>query len=148
MRVALCPKENGILEFWNLKVKGAPRNPLVHAQLWSESLLCKTKSKLGFPMRNTENGKTCASPSGSPRACGLNVEYVQWPMEIRQRYRLHGAGSSPVAAISCWTVRSLRKEAYLFYSQMCHAHNMCSIYIACGMNQGKGTEVGSEQEQV
>lgn len=42
---------------------------------------------------------------------------------------------------------SLRKEAWLFYSKMCHAHNRCSINTACGVSQGKGTEAGSEKEQ-
>lgn len=42
---------------------------------------------------------------------------------------------------------SLRKEACLFYAKMFHAHNRCSINIACGMSQGKGAEAGSEKEQ-
>lgn len=52
MEAALCTKENDILEFWNLGVQRTFMNPL----LQSESPLCETKSELGFPMRNTEDG--------------------------------------------------------------------------------------------
>lgn len=73
MEAVLCTKENDILEFWNLRVQRTLMNPL----LQSESPLCETKSELGFPMRNTEDGKPCAFPLGPPKAYGLEIEYVQ-----------------------------------------------------------------------
>lgn len=55
IEAALCPKENGILGFWNHRTDRPLMNPLIHAQLQAESPFCETKSELGFPMRNAED---------------------------------------------------------------------------------------------
>lgn len=112
-------------------------NPLLHTQLQCESPLCETKAKLDFTMRSTGDGKLCALPSRATKGLWSGC----WVRALTYGEKTRGT------IFICWTVRSLRQEARLFYPQMCQTHNRCSINISCGMSQGKGTAAGSEQEQ-